>query len=65
MSISDFIERFLMNKQYRREDNNVNNMLKQNILVSVIIPIYNVMKYLRCSIGNVINQTYINLDFFN
>lgn len=33
-----------------------------DVLVSVIIPVYNVKEYLREAINSVINQTYINLE---
>lgn len=37
-------------------------MLEKNPLISVIVPIYNVEKYLEKCIQSIINQTYQNLD---
>lgn len=37
-------------------------MMKMDNLVSVIIPVYNVEKYLRCCVDSVIGQTYRNLE---
>lgn len=34
----------------------------QNILISVIVPVYNVEKYLRRSVNSIRNQTYTNLE---
>lgn len=31
-------------------------------LISVIVPVYNIEKYLRRSINSIINQTYKNLE---
>lgn len=39
-----------------------NELIQQNDLISIIIPIYNVEKYLRKCIESVINQTYKNLE---
>ncbi len=36
--------------------------MKQDLLVSVVVPIYNQEKYLNKSIPSIINQTYKNLD---
>ncbi len=33
-----------------------------NQLISVIIPVYNVEKYLERAISSVLNQTYTNLE---
>ena len=33
-------------------------------LVSIIIPVYNVEKYLREAVDSIINQTYRNLEIF-
>ena len=34
----------------------------KNLLVSVIVPIYNVEKYLRKCVDSILNQTYKNLE---
>lgn len=34
----------------------------ENILLSIIVPVYNVEKYLRRCLTSIINQTYINLE---
>lgn len=34
----------------------------ENELISVIVPIYNVEKYLKRCINSIINQTYTNLE---
>ena len=34
-----------------------------NVLISVIIPIYNVEKYLRRCVDGILSQTYRNLEF--
>ena len=36
--------------------------MKFNALVSVIIPVYNVEKYLKRCIKSIINQTYKNIE---
>ena len=36
--------------------------MKKNDLISVIVPVYNVEKYLEKSINSIINQTYNNLE---
>ncbi len=36
--------------------------MEQTILISVLIPTYNVEKYIRSAINSVINQTYINFE---
>ena len=36
--------------------------MKQDILISVIIPIYNVEKYLERCVQSVVEQTYKNLE---
>lgn len=42
--------------------NNLNNNLNRDELISIVIPVYNVEKYLSRCIESVINQTYKNLD---
>lgn len=37
-------------------------MLKNDYLISVIVPVYNVQNYLRKCIESIMNQTYINLQ---
>jgi len=36
---------------------------KQNILISVILPVYNAEKYLAQAIESILNQTYTNFEF--
>lgn len=36
--------------------------MNQSDLISVIIPVYNVEKYLRRCLNSVVNQTYKNLE---
>ena len=36
--------------------------MKKNNLISIIVPIYNVEKYLKKCIDSIINQTYKNLE---
>lgn len=36
--------------------------MEKNVKVSVVIPVYNVQKYLRCCIDSIIKQTYQNLE---
>jgi glycosyltransferase involved in cell wall biosynthesis len=36
--------------------------MEQNILISVLIPTYNVEKFIRAAIESVVNQTYSNLE---
>ena len=38
-------------------------VLKQNPLISVIMPVYNGEKYLREAIDSILNQTYTNFEF--
>ena len=38
--------------------------MKNMPLVSIIIPVYNVEKYLREAVDSIINQTYRNLEIF-
>ncbi|WP_143429063.1 glycosyltransferase, partial [Helicobacter sp. 13S00401-1] len=38
------------------------DILGEEGLVSVIIPIYNVEKYLEAALDSILNQTYKNLD---
>ena len=38
------------------------NIPEHNILVSIIIPVYNVEKYIRECLDSVIHQTYKNLE---
>ena len=40
----------------------MNNLYKDNSLISVVIPVYNVEKYLRQCLESVINQSYKNLE---
>ena len=37
-------------------------MKQNNDLISIVIPIYNVEKYLKRCVDSVINQTYKNLE---
>lgn len=37
-------------------------MLFQNVLVSIVIPVYNVEEYLRQALDSVVNQTFNNLE---
>ena len=37
--------------------------MDNNILVSVILPVYNAQKYLEEAIESIINQTYTNFEF--
>ena len=36
--------------------------MKETILVSVLIPTYNVEKYIESAIQSIINQTYNNIE---
>ena len=40
----------------------MNNSIKENHLISVIIPVYNVEQYLDRCLESVVNQTYKNLE---
>ena len=40
----------------------MDDLIKEKILISVVIPVYNVDKYLRQCLDSVIGQTYDNLE---
>lgn len=40
----------------------INKMITQKILISVVVPVYNVSKYLHKCIDSIINQTYKSLE---
>lgn len=52
------------NNLYLREQFNVKGIIKQmdSVLISVIVPIFNVSEYLPQCIESIINQTYKNLE---
>lgn len=37
-------------------------MKESEVLVSIIVPVYNVEKYLKKCVDSIINQTYSNLE---
>ena len=40
----------------------VNNLVEQNLKISVIVPLYNVEKYVSACVESVLNQTYKNTE---
>ena len=36
--------------------------MKENVLISVIVPVYKVEQYLSKCVGSILNQTYPNLE---
>ncbi len=54
---------FLQNEKGKKEDKMPNRKtITENILVSVVVPIYNVEKYLQKCLTSICNQTYKNLE---
>ena len=59
-NITDFEEVVKLDKQYISEW--TMKKVKANELISVIVPIYNVEKYLENCVNSILNQTYDNLE---
>lgn len=53
---------YLLNKYRNNEDYKFNKTVKQDDLISVIVPVYNVSKYLNKSLNSIKNQTYSNIE---